>query len=142
MITKSFFIPITPVAKGRPRFSRRGKFVCTYTPRKTVDYESLLRMYLLPYRPGNLPMGPCRAEFIFWMPRPGNAKNLKWHIRKPDGDNLVKALMDTMNKSFFNDDSQLCDYRIQKRYCEPSNLIGIQVNIKMMESEKDLDFDV
>ena len=34
----------TPVGKGRPRFSRQGQFVRTYTPDKTVNYETLVRM--------------------------------------------------------------------------------------------------
>ena len=39
-----FTIPGPPQGKGRPRFSRRGKFVTTFTPDKTVLYENLIRM--------------------------------------------------------------------------------------------------
>ena len=35
-----FQVDGTPVPKGRPRFARRGKFVSTYSPKTTVDYES------------------------------------------------------------------------------------------------------
>ena len=38
----TFTVDGNPVAKGRPRFAKRGKFVQTYTPQKTKDYESLV----------------------------------------------------------------------------------------------------
>ena len=38
-----FEIEITPVAKGRPRYARRGNFVQTYTPTKTREYEDVIR---------------------------------------------------------------------------------------------------
>ena len=31
-------VPGEPVAKGRPRFAKRGAFVTTYTPEKTREY--------------------------------------------------------------------------------------------------------
>jgi Holliday junction resolvase RusA-like endonuclease len=36
----TFMVEGTPVPKGRPRFARRGKFVSTYSPKTTVDYET------------------------------------------------------------------------------------------------------
>ncbi len=36
----NFMVEGTPVPKGRPRFARRGKFVSTYSPKTTVDYET------------------------------------------------------------------------------------------------------
>ena len=33
-----------PVAKGRPRFAKRGNFVQTYTPEKTKTYETEVAM--------------------------------------------------------------------------------------------------
>jgi len=36
-----FIVVGEPVAKGRPRFTRRG---IAYTPKKTSDYEELVRL--------------------------------------------------------------------------------------------------
>jgi len=36
----TFMVEGTPVPKGRPRFARRGKFVSTYSPKNTVEYET------------------------------------------------------------------------------------------------------
>ena len=37
-----FFVPGTPVGKGRPRAARRGAGVVMFTPEKTADYEALV----------------------------------------------------------------------------------------------------
>ncbi|MCA8247971.1 RusA family crossover junction endodeoxyribonuclease [Burkholderia multivorans] len=39
-----FVVPGTPVAKGRPKFARRGNHVTTYTPEKTERYENLVKL--------------------------------------------------------------------------------------------------
>ena len=39
----TFMVEGNPVGKGRPRFAKRGKFVSTYTPTKTRDYESIIK---------------------------------------------------------------------------------------------------
>ena len=33
-----------PVAKGRPKFARKGNFVTSHTPQDTVNYENLVRL--------------------------------------------------------------------------------------------------
>jgi len=44
MISIMFTVYGHPVAKGRPRFSTRGKFPVAYTPEKTKTYESEVGM--------------------------------------------------------------------------------------------------
>ena len=44
MISIMFTVYGEPVAKGRPRFSTRGKFPIAYTPEKTKTYESEVGM--------------------------------------------------------------------------------------------------
>lgn len=43
MEVRTFTIPGTPVGKGRPKFSRAGAGVRTYTPEKTASYETLVK---------------------------------------------------------------------------------------------------
>ena len=40
----TFTVPGKPVGKQRPRFSRQGTAVRTYTPRQTAEYERLVRV--------------------------------------------------------------------------------------------------
>ena len=44
MISIMFTIYGHPVAKGRPRFSTRGKFPVAFTPEKTKTYETEVGM--------------------------------------------------------------------------------------------------
>ena len=48
-----FFVPGTPVGKGRPRAARRGAGVVMFTPEKTADYEALVAATAAAALPGN-----------------------------------------------------------------------------------------
>ena len=39
-----FTVPGPPFGKQRPKFSRAGEYVKTYTPDKTVNYENLVKL--------------------------------------------------------------------------------------------------
>lgn len=69
-----------------------------------------------------------QMEFIFSRPkshyRTGKYRNILKsnapviHISRPDADNLVKFVLDSLNKVFYNDDSQVCELMAIKRYAE------------------------
>ena len=40
-----FTIPGKPFGKQRPRVVNRGKFSSAYTPKETVQYENLVKLY-------------------------------------------------------------------------------------------------
>ena len=40
-----FTIPGPPFGKQRPKFSRAGAFVKTYTPKETISYENLVKLF-------------------------------------------------------------------------------------------------
>lgn len=40
-------IPGEVIAKGRPKFTSRGGYARAYTPKKTRDYEALVKYYAL-----------------------------------------------------------------------------------------------
>ena len=39
-----FVVPGEPIGKGRPRFRQVGQYTQTYSPKQTVNYESLVRL--------------------------------------------------------------------------------------------------
>ena len=125
------FVEGVPVPKGRPRFARRGKFVTTYTPEKTRDYETLIEWrgkmamgFLSPFDEAiklvmsiNLPIPASmskksRALAIMGILRP---------TKRPDYDNFAKCL-DALNGVVFEDDSQIVDAEISKYYSERPSL--------------------
>lgn len=118
-----------PIAKKRPRFVRRGKFVGTYNSQETEEGRWLWEaMRQLPKEPM---VGPVKmvCEFVFLRPKSHfgtgrNAGKLKpsaarYHIQTPDKDNCEKFAMDCLNKHAYNDDCQVVYSTTSKRWAEP-----------------------
>lgn len=130
MTVVSFTIPGTPVGKGRPRFARRGAFVSTYNPEKTASYENLVKIAAQDAM-GNYPLFEQAVSVeISLFVKPPTSWSLKKHAKafagitlpttKPDIDNVVKGIFDACNNIVWNDDKQVCELRIIKRYAEKS----------------------
>jgi len=93
-----------PCAKGRPRFSRRGAFISTYTPKKTADNAKIISGEAMIAMEGRKPLeGALKCVLSFYMPIPKStskkdvAKMLSGEIRftkKPDIDNLGRRWME------------------------------------------------
>lgn len=119
-----FVVPGEPVGKGRPRFDTRGKYARAYTPKKTRDYETLVRMCWKLQSGKSFGEGVALVADIkafFPIPKSLSAKKRaelrgKPHIKKPDADNVEKAVLDALNSCAFPDDSAVADARTVKRY--------------------------
>ena len=126
------FFEVDPVPKGRPRFTRTGH---AYTPKKTAQYEKQIRAIYDLHR-GAFFEGPISIKLVFNMPIPkSTTKKMKRQIedgliqytKKPDLDNLAKAVLDALNGIAFADDSQIVKLNMEKRYgCCP----GVWLQIK------------
>lgn len=123
-----FSVPGQPVAKGRPKFARQGGFVRAYTPEKTVNYETLVKIAAAEAMEGDAPMkGPLTLDISLGVtipkstPKKDRARISTGYflpVKKPDVDNVLKAISDAMNGIVYEDDAQLVDVRIRKRYSE------------------------
>ena len=132
MIQIMFTIYGEPVAKGRPRFSTRGKFPVAYTPEKTKAYEFEVGMMALAAMGGSKPLEGALEAFIyvtFAVPESYSKKRLEAclngsekHTKKPDLDNVVKCVIDGMDKIVFDNDSQITSIHATKVYGEVSKV--------------------
>lgn len=122
-----------PVAKGRPRFSRKG---FAYTPAKTRSYEAALQVVAKAAMQGKEPLeGPLLATFLICMPIPKSYSKKKAQqartqqirpTKKPDIDNYVKCI-DALNGVVFKDDNQIVDMIAGKYYSDaPRTVIEIK----------------
>ena len=112
-----------PVAKGRPRMTRRG---FTYTPAHTRKYEAHGRLAAQLAMDGRPPIeGPVRVELLAELPIPASWSNKKraraitgdvLPIGRPDLDNFVKSAQDAINEIVIRDDSQIIEVSARKRY--------------------------
>jgi len=117
-----------PVPKGRPRFSTRGKFVQTFTPQKTRTYESEVAMMAKAAMGASRPLQTALEAFIyltFPIPQSYSKKRseaclagLEKHLKRPDADNVAKAVIDGMSQIIFVNDSQIVSLHIHKAYGE------------------------
>lgn len=121
-----FVIPGKPVGKQRPKFRRLGAFVQTYTPEKTVSWESLVAMCAMAARGDLMPTDkPCSVRLevevippLSWSNRKRDAAmvGLHWPAKKPDLDNIIKAVGDALNGVVWVDDAQMVRVEAWKRY--------------------------
>ena len=134
-----FFIPGEPKAKQRPQFSSLTKK--GFTPPQTLNYESYAKMYIYSkWDAGEIiKWGEHEPLFMFStsfhsLPK---SKLKKWEASmglfypttKPDFDNVVKIIADTMNKLVFPDDAQIVGALPFKKYAPPGELPGVRVKI-------------
>ena len=122
----NFMVEGTPVPKGRPRFARRGKFVSTYSPKTTVDYETKVaeaaQLAMGSSEPLETPVG---AYIYITLPIPASYSKKRTQAclsgderptKKSDIDNFCKAIFDGMNGIVFLDDSQVVSLHSTKVY--------------------------
>ena len=125
----AFTILGEPTGKGRPKFDTRGPYVRAVTPKKTVNYETLVKMEyqaqcdgiffgndsalgmkITAYKPITKSTSKRRMlQMIDGLIRPG---------KKPDWDNVGKIVCDALNGVAFHDDAQIVDGRTVKYYSD------------------------
>ncbi len=107
----SFVIPIEPVAKGRPRFTRMGR---AYTDDKTRAFEKAFGLAAAKYRPKAPLLGPLVVDLAFVIRRKKSVKRKEPCVR-PDVDNFCKAVIDSLS-GFWVDDGQIVGLHARKLY--------------------------
>ena len=121
MIKLTITIPGQPIAKKRPRFARRGKFVTTYNPQETEEGKFICLMrsqFDGPPIPAGIPV-IMSIYFSVKIPKSLPKKKIEiGPVRKPDIDNMIKFVMDCANGILWHDDAQVVHIRATKVYDE------------------------
>jgi len=120
-------IPGKPMGKQRPRVLKSG---VSYTPKETVNYETLIKQLYITNHFRKQLEGPIKVTIYAYMPIPKSAsKKKKEEMRagkirptvRPDWDNIGK-MMDALNTIAFDDDKQIVDGRVIKLYSDEPRL--------------------
>ena len=121
------------VGKQRPRVCRHG----TYTPKKTKDYEQLIRNSYIAqdgkFFERDIPV-QITIKAYKKPPKSTTKKNLKlieqglfpW-IKKPDIDNICKSVLDALNGIAYADDGQVVKVGTTKEYTLQEERIEFEV---------------
>lgn len=123
-----FIVPGEPQGKGRPRIGRVGQHARMFTPAKTVAYEGLVAFAAQEAMAGrDLITGPVliELEILHGVPQSMSKKRKALALagevkpmKKPDTDNVLKAICDGCNGVVWRDDVQNTDGMYRRRYSE------------------------
>lgn len=119
--------------KARPRFNTKtGR---AFTPGDTITYENWIKC-CYQEQDGKFIDGPVRAriEVYYKIPKSYSKKRvqairdgLEMPLKKPDSDNIAKIVLDSLNKIAFDDDSQVADLRVIKKWTEDVERIEFEL---------------
>ena len=134
----SFFCAGIPKAQPRVKAFVRGGHAGVYTPDGAETWKQEVRRQAVANAPESVIAGVVRVELDFFLPRPKahldrhgvpKPKSPVWHCKKPDLDNLIKAVTDaiTDTQRIWLDDSQICEITATKTYA--LNAVGCSVSI-------------
>ena len=121
--------------KERPRINT---YTCTaYTPNNTKDYENLIKQYFKIKYPRYVPLEnrvSVKIMAYFKIPKSTTKKDKTLieegklsPTKKPDIDNIVKIILDALNKMAFKDDNQITKLEIEKFYTEDEEKVVIKI---------------
>jgi len=125
-------IHMIPVAKGRAKRSRTG---IAYIPKKTKDAEGNILAQAIQHKPAQPFESRVSMQVVCFMPIPASMPKRERpladsedmiHTKRPDLDNLLKTICDSMNGVFWKDDSLLWKINSEKRY-SPNPRIEVQI---------------
>jgi Holliday junction resolvase RusA-like endonuclease len=132
----TFIVPGEAIGKGRPRVSTIGGHARMFTPKKTANYETLIAMAAQQAMQGReLIGGPVMMELAIrvavaasWSKKK-TAEALAGDVmptKKPDADNVLKAICDGINGIVFKDDVQVVNVSLSRRFSETP---GVSVRV-------------
>ncbi|WP_236209028.1 RusA family crossover junction endodeoxyribonuclease [Pseudomonas tohonis] len=137
-----FFVPGEPVGKGRPRVGKVGQHARLFTPAKTANYEGLIaHAASLAMAGRSLVNGPVLVELRMGLAIPQSASKKRksamaagqiMPTKKPDMDNVIKAIFDGLNGVVWVDDVQVVDSIVRKRFAE---VPGVRVRVVPLAAE-------
>ncbi|MBQ3478187.1 MAG: RusA family crossover junction endodeoxyribonuclease [Clostridia bacterium] len=123
-----FTVPGEPQGKGRPRVVRNGAFTKTYTPEKTAAYENLVKLEFQRQCPDLwIPSAPVRMTIraYYGLAKADSKRKRQAKLdgvirptKKPDIDNCIKAIADSVNGLAYTDDTQIVSVIAEKYYAE------------------------
>lgn len=139
-----FSVPGNPFGKQRPKFSRAGKYVKTYMPDETVNYENLVKLMYQQEAKGKMFSDGAELDVriiaYYAIPKSTSKKKRKAMLehrvrpsKKPDWDNIGKIICDSLNRVAYHDDSAVVDAQVRKFYSENPR---VDITIRAIEQSE------
>lgn len=126
----AFDIPGQPIGQGRPKFSTINGHARAYDPEKSRNYKAYVKLLATQAMKDNgftMIEGPCVLSInaYFEVPKSKSKKfreaalnGLEYPTKKPDADNILKAIQDALNGLAYKDDALIVRLGVTKLYSE------------------------
>jgi Holliday junction resolvase RusA-like endonuclease len=126
----AFEVNIKPVAQGRPRFfvRKRGLSyrVGAYDPNKSRTFKEVIAWNAKRAAMERGLREPTKAPIVIGLIFGMGQGKASFHTKRPDIDNLAKAVKDALQGVIYADDSQIVEAHLYKQYGDHSVKINIQ----------------
>lgn len=125
-----FVVYMRPVPKERPRVTTKGGATWAYTPNRTVRAENTIQDVVEGKGAWFAEHVGVKLDATFYREEPDSPKVSRLRqlchnyglpnlpVIEPDWDNYGKTLSDALMAVVYNNDGQVTDARIRKRYCK------------------------
>ena len=107
-----------PIPKARPRLSK----FAVYTPKKTADYEKLIAFEWKKKYKNLILKNAVKLDLVFVFKKAKSCKKTL-HTQRPDIDNLLKSILDGLNKVAFVDDCQVVELNSKKVFSDVDKIV-------------------
>lgn len=129
MAKVTFAVPGKPYAKKRHRIGMIAGRARAFNPKENATAEGSIGNLAAKHFPAPI-MGPVAVEVVatFAIPKSWSKKKAAEHMhqphcQKPDGDNILKAVKDALNRIAWADDGQVYDARVRKFWGETDQTV-------------------
>ncbi len=129
-----FTVPGQPQGKGRAKASRFGNHIKMHTPEATVAYENWIKQNAIAalttvWVPTEKQI-TAYVRMYYKRPKSGSKKlqadresGVVRPTTKPDIDNVLKAVFDSLNSIVYKDDSQIVSVNAEKWYSDTPRVV-------------------
>ena len=117
-----------PVPQKQTQFNRHSGHA--YNP--SAKAQEYIRWQIRPYAPKEPLRCPVQVDLTFFFKPPKSTSSIKrrqmlnhviHHIKRPDVDNCAYLITNALKTIFFQDDSQIIDLNLHKRYAEEAKTV-------------------
>ena len=120
---------------GRPRSTQTGSVIRvggrSISLRRNTPWSAVCGLVGRQHAPVVPLTGPLAVDLLFTVKAPKSGKR-RFPTVRPDAENLVKGLLDAWNGVLYEDDSQVIDLVIRKRYAMTE---GVRVEIQTVPDD-------
>jgi len=139
-----FRVQAEPIAQGRPRLTTVAGMARAFDPKKSKQWKAFIKdvaMKAMKDAGYDRPLeGPlcARMRFGFALPKSSYRKRTprlrSWHTKRPDIDNLVKAIFDACESVIYINDTCIAKMVVDKIECAQGEAPFVSVLFQQMDS--------